>query len=227
MVAFCAVLRVTVMTSPPPSATGPEKLMTWVRENSEVFIMLKHWNELPLISTAWKRLRDTPAVVEDRRAFIDSFQALIEPLTNNVQHQQRNKSLNITECTDCSAAVPEPTSPSPAPETIKTEAPLTEDSTLTTETSDFDATTTRDSNQSNGTDMNSSISNFQPVADNNSTNVLQPQGDKNFRILWLFYRFLAEFVSVIRYMITRQTAAFIIRHALTISKKRKNGSGAN
>lgn len=98
IVVLCAIHMAT-------SSLGPDKLMSWFRENSEVFVMLKHWDELPLIASAWKRLKDTPQVVEDRRAFINSFQALLEPMTTH--YPLRNKSLNISLCdSDATACQP-------------------------------------------------------------------------------------------------------------------------
>ena len=104
---FCVAAAAGSTTTKSSAAAGPDKLVAWVKENSEVFMILKHWNELPLISTAWKRLRDTPKIVEDRNAFIAYFESLLEPLTTT-QDRLRKKSLNLTDCIDCQTSTTTP-----------------------------------------------------------------------------------------------------------------------
>ena len=60
------------------ASSEKQKLLKWVHENSDMFVMLKHWNDLPLISTAWKRLKTTPAVQEDRKNFLRSVEYFLE-----------------------------------------------------------------------------------------------------------------------------------------------------
>lgn len=70
-----------------------QKLLKWIEENSEIFIMLKHWNELPLISTAWKRLKATPQVQEERRNFLKSVEYFLE-LSQDQVAVNHGKSVN-------------------------------------------------------------------------------------------------------------------------------------
>ncbi|XP_046634621.1 uncharacterized protein LOC124313856 isoform X2 [Daphnia pulicaria] len=70
------------------SASEKDKLMTWIHENSDMFVMLKHWNDLPLISTAWKRLKMTPQVQEDRKNFVKSVETFLEILGDDLQIQR-------------------------------------------------------------------------------------------------------------------------------------------
>jgi hypothetical protein len=77
------------------SASEKDKLMTWIHENSDMFVMLKHWNDLPLISTAWKRLKMTPQVQEDRKNFVKSVETFLEILGDDLQIQRpKNVSSN-------------------------------------------------------------------------------------------------------------------------------------
>lgn len=82
---FCLIHRAEFSTS-------TDKLITWVKENSEIFILLKHWNELPLISTSWKRLKDNPQVIEDQRIFLEA----LESMKSLSEEQVRNKSRSAT-----------------------------------------------------------------------------------------------------------------------------------
>jgi hypothetical protein len=82
---FCLIHRAE-------SSTSTDKLITWVKENSEIFILLKHWNELPLISTSWKRLKDNPQVIEDQRIFLEA----LESMKSLSEEQVRNKSRSAT-----------------------------------------------------------------------------------------------------------------------------------
>jgi hypothetical protein len=56
--------------------------------------MLKHWNDLPLISTAWKRLKMTPQVQEDRKNFLKSVETFLEILGDDLQIKRPNVSSN-------------------------------------------------------------------------------------------------------------------------------------
>jgi hypothetical protein len=76
------------------SASEKDKLMTWIHENSDMFVMLKHWNDLPLISTAWKRLKMTPQVQEDRKNFLKSVETFLEILGDDLQIKRPNVSSN-------------------------------------------------------------------------------------------------------------------------------------
>lgn len=58
-------------------STSQEDLAAWFKENSEIFVILKHWNELPLVSTAWKRIKDTPSIVTSRNSIKKGFDSLI------------------------------------------------------------------------------------------------------------------------------------------------------
>lgn len=71
--------------SRPTSATEKEKLLTWIQDNSDMFLMLKHWNELPLISNAWKRLKTTPRVQEDRKNFIKNAENFLKLFGDDLQ----------------------------------------------------------------------------------------------------------------------------------------------
>jgi len=53
-----------------------EQLLTWVRENSEMFVLMKNWRKLPLISTTWKRIKDTPEVNNDRKMIMENLEKL-------------------------------------------------------------------------------------------------------------------------------------------------------
>jgi len=75
-------------------ASEKEKLLTWIQENSDMFVMLKHWNDLPLISTAWKRLKMTPQVQEDRNNFVKSVESFLEILGDDLQTKRPNVSSN-------------------------------------------------------------------------------------------------------------------------------------
>jgi len=121
---FCVAAAAGSTATKSSAAAGPDKLVAWVKENSEVFMILKHWNELPLISTAWKRLRDTPKIVEDRNAFIAYFESLLEPLTTT-QDRLRKKSLNLTDCIDCqnSTTTPNPGSSVTNPDLVTSTEP--------------------------------------------------------------------------------------------------------
>lgn len=125
VILFC-VAAAAGSTTTKSSAAGPDKLVAWVKENSEVFMILKHWNELPLISTAWKRLRDTPKIVEDRNAFIANFESLLEPLTST-QDRLRKKSLNLTDCIDCQNST---TTPNPGSNVTNTDLVTSTESTV-------------------------------------------------------------------------------------------------
>ena len=71
-----------------------DKLLTWFQENSDMFVMLKHWNDLPLISTAWKRLKTTPQVQEERKNFGKNVETFLEIFEDNLQIKRQNVSLN-------------------------------------------------------------------------------------------------------------------------------------
>ena len=71
-----------------------DKLLTWFQENSDMFVMLKHWNDLPLISTAWKRLKTTPQVQEERKNFVKNVETFLEIFEDNLQIKRQNVSLN-------------------------------------------------------------------------------------------------------------------------------------
>ncbi len=71
--------------------------MTWIHENSDMFVMLKHWNDLPLISTAWKRLKMTPQVQEDRNNFVKSVETFLEILGDDLQIKRPNVSSNYDQ----------------------------------------------------------------------------------------------------------------------------------
>ena len=77
------------------SSPSTDKLIAWVKENSEIFILLKHWNELPLISTSWKRLKDSPQVIEDQRIFLEALEST-KNLHSSSEEQVRNKSRSAT-----------------------------------------------------------------------------------------------------------------------------------
>lgn len=80
----------------PTSATEKEKLLAWIQEHSDMFVMLKHWNDLPLISTAWKRLKTTPQVQEDRKNFIKSVESFLELFGDDLKIKvDSNSSQNV------------------------------------------------------------------------------------------------------------------------------------
>ena len=79
------------------TSSGTEKLIEWIKENSEIFILLKHWNELPLISTSWKRLKDNnPQIIEDQRIFLEAFQSFEPLLEEQVRSKSRSAIVNPT-----------------------------------------------------------------------------------------------------------------------------------
>ncbi len=42
-------------------------VVDWLRDNTEVLVLLKHLTDLPAVASAWPQLKDSPPVVEDRR----------------------------------------------------------------------------------------------------------------------------------------------------------------
>lgn len=83
------LLLVLCFLSHAESSSEKHKLLTWIEENSDVFVMLMHWKDLPLISTAWKRLKMTPQVQEDRKIFLESVSSFFED-----QMQRKSKNTN-------------------------------------------------------------------------------------------------------------------------------------
>ncbi|XP_057371750.1 C-type lectin domain family 4 member F-like [Daphnia carinata] len=78
------------------SATEKEKLLVWIQEHSDMFVMLKHWNDLPLISTAWKRLKTTSQVQEDRKNFIKNVESFLELFGDDLKIKaDSNSSQNV------------------------------------------------------------------------------------------------------------------------------------
>ena len=74
---LCCVFLVNLAT--PTLLTDPnEQLLTWVRENSEMFVLMKNWRKLPLVSTTWKRIKDTPEVNNDRKMIIENLEKLFK-----------------------------------------------------------------------------------------------------------------------------------------------------
>jgi len=69
-------------------AEDNEQLEAWVRENSEIFVLLKHWKKLPLVSTTWKRIKDTPEVSNDRKIILENldhfFRSKVDGTLSNV-----------------------------------------------------------------------------------------------------------------------------------------------
>lgn len=87
LLSSCFVLNVE-------SSSDKHKLLVWIEENSDVFLMLKHWNDLPLISTAWKRIKMTPQVQEDRQKFLNSVESFFELYVDQKQTRVKNTRLN-------------------------------------------------------------------------------------------------------------------------------------
>lgn len=69
---------VVFLVTPGLSADPNEQLLTWVRENSEMFVLMKNWRKLPLISTTWKRIKDTPEVSNDRKVIMENLEKLFK-----------------------------------------------------------------------------------------------------------------------------------------------------
>lgn len=88
-VCLIALLSVGLSSQTTPS---PENLISWAKENSDVFVMLKYWNDLPLISTAWKRLRATSQVQEDRKKFTENLESFMDILVDKVLAKVQNAS---------------------------------------------------------------------------------------------------------------------------------------
>lgn len=87
-----ALLVLHLISHAEPSSEK-HKLLTWIEENSDVFVMLMHWKDLPLISTAWKRLKMTPQVQEDRKFFLESVGSFFETTGDKMQTKLKNDSL--------------------------------------------------------------------------------------------------------------------------------------
>ena len=75
---FAVLVVVNAIYDPAVSINNSEQLKLWVQENSEIFVILKHWNKLPLIATAWKKLRDTPEVMHDRLTFTKTIETIFQ-----------------------------------------------------------------------------------------------------------------------------------------------------
>lgn len=71
------VFLALLICAPLAKSTNQEDLAAWFKENSEIFVILKHWNELPLVSTAWKRIKDTPSITKSRESIKKGFDSLI------------------------------------------------------------------------------------------------------------------------------------------------------
>lgn len=82
---FVSTLLVLCVISHAEPSSEKHKLLTWIEENSDVFVMLMHWKDLPLISTAWKRLKMTSQVQEDRKYFLESVGSFFETTLDKMQ----------------------------------------------------------------------------------------------------------------------------------------------